>query len=90
MCEQGIKTDDFIKFMKELKEKNENKDSYYLLDNMTTHKTKKFTSYALENKLKMVYNAPYHSEINPIENIFSMFRNKLNRTENHNIECIKK
>lgn len=90
MCEQGIKTDDFIKFMKELKDKNENKDSYYLLDNMITHKTKKFTTYALENKLKMVYNAPYHSEINPIENIFSMFRNKLNRTENHNIECIQK
>jgi len=29
--------------------------------------------------MKMVYNAPYHSETNPIENIFSMFRNYLNR-----------
>lgn len=32
--------------------------------------------------MKMVYNAPYHSETNPIENIFSMFRNYLNRHKN--------
>lgn len=90
LCEQGIKTDSFIEFMKELKSKNNNKESYYLLDNMITHKTKKFKSYALENKLTMVYNAPYHSETNPIENIFSMFRNRINRSENNNLECIKK
>jgi hypothetical protein len=90
LCEQGIKTDSFIEFMKELKSKNENKESYYLLDNMITHKTKKFKDYALENKLIMVYNAPYHSETNPIENIFSMFRNRINRSENNNLECLKK
>lgn len=90
LCEQGIKTDSFIEFMKELKSKNNNKEAYYLLDNMITHKTKKFKNYALENNLTMVYNAPYHSETNPIENIFSMFRNKINRSENNNLECIKK
>jgi len=77
LCEKGIKTDSFFEFMKELKRKNENKESYYLLDNMITHKTKKFKNYALENKLTMVYNALYHSETNPIENIFSMFRNRI-------------
>ena len=29
--------------------------------------------------MDIVFNAPYHSETNPIENIFSMFRNNLNR-----------
>lgn len=90
LCEQGIKTDSFIDFMKELKSKNNNKETYYLLDNMITHKTKKFKRYALENELTMVYNAPYHSETNPIENIFSMFRNRINRSENNNLECLKK
>ena len=60
--------------MKELKSKNNNKESYYLLDNMITHKTKKFKSYVLENELTMVYNAPYHLDTNPIENIFSMLK----------------
>ena len=76
--------------MKELKNKNDNEKSYYLLDNCVVHKTKKFINYASENKLNIVYNAPYHSETNPIENIFSMFRNKINRNENNNLECIKR
>ena len=59
------------------------------MDNAVIHKTKKFNNYVLENKLNIVYNAPYHSETNPIENIFSMFRNKINRSKNNNLECIK-
>ena len=90
ICDGGIKTESFINFMKELKNKNDNEESYYLLDNAVVHKTKKFNSYVLENQLKIVYNASYHSETNPIENIFSMFRNKINRNENNNIECIKR
>ncbi len=89
ICDGGIKTDIFINFIKELKTKNENEKSYYLMDNAVIHKTKKFNNYVLENKLNIVYNAPYHSETNPIENIFSMFRNKINRSENNNLECIK-
>ena len=89
ICNGGIKTESFISFMKELKNKNDNDKSYYLLDNCVVHKTKKFINYASENKLNIVYNAPYHSETNPIENIFSMFRNKINRNENNNQECIK-
>ena len=89
ICDGGIKTDCFINFIKELKSKNENEKSYYLMDNAVIHKTKKFNNYVLENKLNIVYNAPYHSETNPIENIFSMFRNKINRSKNNNLECIK-
>jgi transposase len=89
VCEQGIKTENFINFMKELNEKNNNTDVYYLMDNAVVHKTKKFNSYVKENKIKVVYNAPYHSETNPIENVFSMFRNKINRKNNNTIEMIK-
>ena len=41
---------------------------YYLLDNASVHKTKKFNEYLKDNPMKMVYNAPYHSETNPIAN----------------------
>jgi transposase len=89
VCEQGIKTENFINFMKESNEKNNNTDVYYLMDNAVVHKTKKFNSYVKENKIKVVYNAPYHSETNPIENVFLMFRNKINRKNNNTIEMIK-
>ena len=32
---------------------------YYLLDNARVHKTKKFSLYLEENKMNLVYNAPY-------------------------------
>ena len=79
ICKKGLKTDLFIEFMKELKELDPLNEKYYLLDNARVHKTKKFNSYLEDNKMDIVFNAPYHSETNPIENIFSMFRNNLNR-----------
>lgn len=68
--------------MKELKDLDPKNERYYLLDNARVHTTKKFKEYLELNKMNMVYNAPYHSETNSIENIFSMFRNFLNRSLN--------
>ena len=82
MCKKGVKTDFFINFMKELKDLDPDNKKYYLLDNARVHKTKKFNKFSLENDLNMIYNASYYSETNPIENIFSMFRNYLNKQPN--------
>ena len=90
MCKKGVKTDFFIDFMEELKLLDVNNERYYLLDNARVHKTKKFNMFIQENKMNMVYNAPYHSETNPIENIFSMLRNNLNRNKNETEEDLKK
>ena len=68
--------------MDELNKLDIDKKRYYLLDNARVHKSKKFNSYLEKNNMKLVYNAPYHSETNPIENIFSMLRNYLNRNIN--------
>lgn len=82
ICKKGVKSDFFINFMDELNKLDIDKKRYYLLDNARVHKTIKFNSYLEKNNMKMVYNAPYHSETNPIENIFSMLRNYLNRNIN--------
>jgi len=82
ICKKGVKTDFFIDFMDQLKKLDVNNERYYLLDNARVHKSKKFSLYLEENNMNLVYNAPYHSETNPIENIFSMLRNNLNRNEN--------
>jgi transposase len=78
MCKRGVKSDFFINFMDKLKKMDIKNQKYYLLDNARVHKSKKFNEYLNKNKMKIVYNAPYHSETNPIENIFSMLRNNLN------------
>ena len=44
----------------------------------------------MKTKLEVVYNAPYHSEFNPIGNVFLLFGNKLNRNETTNIYNIAK
>ena len=66
MCEKGLKTDGFIDFMKILKEKDQTNNYYYILDNAIIHHSKKFKNYVLESNMNIVYNAPYHSEFNPI------------------------
>ncbi len=90
MCKKGVKTDFFIDFMNELKQLDIDNKKYYLLDNARVHKTKKFNNYLEKNEMNLVQNAPYHSETNPIENIFSMFRNDLNRNENETEEELRK
>ena len=86
----AIKSDFYMDFMNELNKLDIDKKKYYLLDNARVHKSKKFNLYLGENQMKLVYNSPYHSETNPIENIFSMLRNNLNRNDNENeLELIK-
>ncbi len=76
--------------MSELKALDPDNKKYYLMDNAWVHKSKTFNKYLEENIIKIVYNAPYHSETNPIENIFSMLRNNLNRNNNETEEELKK
>jgi hypothetical protein len=90
ICKKGVKTDLFVEFMSELKALDTDNKKYYLMDNARVHKSKTFNKYLEENIMKIVYNAPYHSETNPIENIFSMLRNNLNRNYNETEEELKK
>ena len=89
LCKKGVKTDLFIEFMTELKALDPDNKKYYLMDNAKVHKSKSFYKYLEKNIMKIVYNAPYHSETNPIENIFSMLRNNLNRNYNETEEELK-
>ena len=33
-----------------------------------------FTKYTIDNKIKLIYNLPYHSHLNLIEYIFSLLK----------------
>ena len=49
-----------------------------------------FTKYAIDNKIKLIYNVPYHSHFNPIEYIFSLFRRELLNGDTSSLESIGK
>jgi transposase len=49
-----------------------------------------FNKYAIDNKIKLIYNVPYHSHLNPIEYIFSLLRRELLNGDTSSLENIGK
>ena len=58
------------------------------MDNASIHRSKKTKECYKKNNMHIIFNAPYHSECNPIENVFSILRNKINRSLNKTYEDI--
>jgi len=86
IVEKNINSNKFIKFIAKI-----NKNNFcYFMDNAIIHKSKKFNIFKNNNNLNVIYNAPYHSEFNPIENIFSMLRNEILRNNNSDLNKIIK
>ena len=49
-----------------------------------------FTKYTIDNKIKLIYNVPYHSLLNLIEYIFSLLRRELLNDDTLSLESIGK
>lgn len=72
----SIKSEQYMLFMKDL---NKNKNYSYLIDNASIHKSKKAKQMYKDEKMNVIYNAPYQSQFNPIEMVFSLLRKQLNK-----------
>ncbi len=75
--EGSIKKEHYINFMLELHKENSN--YIYLIDNASIHTSKLAKEMYARNKMNVIFNAPYQSEFNPIEMVFSLLRKKLNK-----------
>ena len=91
IVERGVTGNIFLNFIKEIKQKfiKNNDNKFIFMDNAAIHKTKNINEYIKQKKIDVVYNIPYFSKYNPIENVNSMIRNLLQRNENSNIENIR-
>ena len=69
---------------------NTNNKLTFFLDNASIHRSKIFKKYIKENNLKIIYNVPYHSHLNPIEYIFSLLRRELLNGDTSSLENIGK
>jgi transposase len=66
-----------------------NKDILYnktlLLDNARIHHNKDLKSYCIDNNIKLLYNAPYTPEYNPIEYVFSKMKTYFKNLNHDNL-----
>jgi transposase len=60
------------------------------MDNAIIHKTKDFYNYLKEKNMHILYNAPYHSELNPIEYVFSLLKKIISKNISKSKEDIIK
>lgn len=81
IVEGALNGNKFNHFIKKLnKHKDENISIF--MDNASIHKNSNFKKYINETNLNVIYNIPYHSELNPIEYIFSLLRKQILSCDN--------
>lgn len=90
IVEKGVKSDTFNKFMNKLNILDKEKKNVYFMDNASIHTSKTFNTLKDKLNLNVIYNAPYHSEFNPIEYAFSLLRKKIESNINNSKENIIK
>ncbi len=83
----SLKSNKFINFINKVKTNTNNKLTFFL-DNASIHRSKLFKKYAYENKIKLIYNVPYHSHLNPIEYVFSLLRRELLNGDTSSLKSI--
>jgi len=79
----SVNSEIFKQFIKELNVKL-NVNSYFLLDNARIHHSKIVKEYMKTINHKLIFNAPYCPEYNPIEKVFSKVKNLVRMKSNNN------
>jgi len=74
----ALKSSKFNNFMKKIMTPT----NYIFMDNASIHKNTIFKNFVNDNNYNVIYNIPYHSELNPIEYIFSILRKQLLNNDN--------
>jgi putative transposase len=80
---QNVNKNIFEKFMIYLNRKYKN--HYFLMDNVVFHKTKNITDIFTNSTNKLLYIPPYSPQFNPIEEVFSQFKQNLSNVSGKNI-----
>ena len=78
----SVNSEIFKQFIKDLNTKITN-NSYFLLDNARIHHSKIVKEYIEKTTHKLIFNAPYCPEYNPIEKVFSKVKNLVRMKSNN-------
>ena len=73
IIEESINSTNFLLFMTEMvnsMSQEERINSIFVMDNCSSHLTAKLFQFYYANKLKILFNMPYYSKNNMVENVF--------------------
>jgi transposase len=73
----------FFSFIKEVINKLTDKEYIFLFDNVSFHKNKEMLKYITDMGHKYMFTPPYSPNLNPIENTFSIIKQKYNNNSNN-------
>jgi len=83
------RAEDFISFLKKIREANPGKRIVIILDNFRTHHAKKVKEEAEKLNIVLVYLPPYSPDLNPIENVWKSVKRVVSEKSPLNVEELK-
>ena len=86
---ESNKAEDFISFLRKIREENPEKRVVIVLDNFKTHHARKVKEEAEKLNISLVYITPYSPDLNPIENVWKSVKRFVSEISLLNIEELK-
>ncbi|QEF94381.1 MULTISPECIES: IS630 family transposase [Methanothermobacter] len=83
------KAEDFVSFLRKIRNANPEKRIVVILDNFRTHHAKKVREKAEELDIVLVYLPPYSPDLNPIENVWKSVKRVVSEVSPLNVEELK-
>ena len=71
-----INEDSIIRFLQDLEKESFAERIHVILDNASAHKSKKLKMFLKESRIKLHYLPPYSPNLNPIERLWKVFRER--------------
>ncbi len=86
---ESNKAEDFISFLRKIRDINPRKRIVIVLDNFRTHHAKKVKEEAEKMNISLVYLPPYSPDLNPIDNIWKSVKKLVSEVSLLDIEELK-
>lgn len=83
LLNENVNKHSYLQFITKLSKKHTGKK--FLMDNVSFHKCKEIKDVIIKYKNEILFIPPYSPELNPIEEVFSMFKSKLVRSSKKQI-----
>jgi transposase len=83
------RSEDFVSFLRKIREVNPGKRVVIILDNFRTHHARRVKEEAERLNISLVYIPPYSPDLNPIENVWKSVKRAVSEVSPLNMEELK-
>jgi len=86
---ESNRAEDFVSFLRKIRDANPEKRIVVILDNFRTHHARKVREEAEKLNISLVYLPPYSPDLNPIENVWKSVKRVISEKSPLNVEELK-